>query len=73
MTDEQKAKRIHDILYSTDDRAELAERIVELEDKYERLIVRERLIAEIRTIHSSSNEESHNDSRRNNERHQEHD
>lgn len=71
MTDEQKAKRIHDILYSTDDRVALAEYIVELEDKYERLITRERLM--IRKFYNSSNEESHNDSRRNNERHQEHD
>lgn len=32
MTDEQR-KRIHDITYSTDDREELAERIVRLEDE----------------------------------------
>lgn len=32
MTDEQR-KRIHVITYSTDDRMELAERIVELEDE----------------------------------------
>lgn len=32
MTDEQR-KRIHDITYSTDDRMELAERIVQLEDE----------------------------------------
>lgn len=31
MTDDQ-AKRVHDILYSTDSRTELAERIVMLED-----------------------------------------
>ena len=36
MTDEQR-KRIHDITYSTDDRAELAERIVRLEDENARL------------------------------------
>lgn len=32
MTDEQR-KRVHAITYSTDDRAELAERIVTLEDE----------------------------------------
>ena len=32
MTDEQR-KRVHDITYSTDDREELAERIVKLEDE----------------------------------------
>ena len=36
MTDEQR-KRIHDIVYSCDDRAELAERIVRLEDEREML------------------------------------
>lgn len=36
MTDEQR-KRVHDITYSTQDRMELAERIVELEDEAERL------------------------------------
>ena len=36
MTDEQR-KRIHAITYSTDDRAELAERIVELEDERDKL------------------------------------
>lgn len=33
MTEEQKAKRIHAIVYSCDSRAELAERIVRLEDE----------------------------------------
>ena len=32
MTDEERKKRIHDITYSTDDREELAERIVALEE-----------------------------------------
>lgn len=32
MTDEERKKRIHDITYSTDDREELAERIVKLEE-----------------------------------------
>ncbi|MBR2125808.1 MAG: hypothetical protein IJ943_03640 [Akkermansia sp.] len=36
MTDEQR-KRIHDITYSTQDRMELAERIVELEDENAKL------------------------------------
>ena len=36
MTDEQR-KRIHDITYSCDDRAELAERIVRLEDENAKL------------------------------------
>ena len=36
MTDEQR-KRIHDITYSTDDREELAERIVAIEDENARL------------------------------------
>ena len=36
MTDEQR-KRIHDITYSTEDREELAERIVALEDKRDKL------------------------------------
>lgn len=36
MTDEQR-KRIHDITYSTQDRMELAERIVKLEDKNAKL------------------------------------
>ena len=36
MTDEQR-KRIHAITYSTDDRAELAERIVALEDERDKL------------------------------------
>lgn len=36
MTNEQR-KRIHDITYSTDDRMELAERIVALEDKRDKL------------------------------------
>ena len=36
MTDEQR-KRIHAITYSTDDRAELAERIVALEDENAKL------------------------------------
>lgn len=33
MTEEQKAKRIHAIVYSCDSREELAERIVKLEDE----------------------------------------
>jgi hypothetical protein len=32
MTSEERKKRIHDITYSTDDREELAERIVALEE-----------------------------------------
>ena len=36
MTDEQR-KRVHDITYSCDDRAELAERIVALEDENAKL------------------------------------
>lgn len=32
MTDKERKKRIHDITYSTDDREELAERIVALEE-----------------------------------------
>lgn len=36
MTDEQR-KRIHDITYSTEDREELAERIVALEDERDKL------------------------------------
>lgn len=32
MTSEQRTRRIHEITYSTDDRAELAERIVALEE-----------------------------------------
>ena len=36
MTDEQR-KRIHDITYSTQDRMELAERIVRLEDESAKL------------------------------------
>ena len=33
--DEERAKRVHDLLYSTDDRADLCERIVSLEDAVE--------------------------------------
>ena len=36
MTDEQR-KRVHDITYSTEDREELAKRIVALEDKRDKL------------------------------------
>ena len=36
MTDEQR-KRVHEITYSTEDREELAERIVALEDKRDKL------------------------------------
>lgn len=36
MTDEQR-KRVHDITYSTDDRMELAERMVALEELAQRL------------------------------------
>lgn len=39
MTDEQR-QRIHDIEYSCDSRAELAERIVALEDDNEKFIVK---------------------------------
>ena len=44
MTNEQR-KRIHDITYSTDDRMELAERIVELEDENAKLREYAKLLA----------------------------
>ena len=44
MTEEQR-KRIHDITYSTEDREELAERIVRLEDENKRLRDKKMLLA----------------------------
>ena len=37
MTPDERAKRIHDITYSTADREEIAERMVELEDERDKL------------------------------------
>lgn len=52
MTDEQR-KRVHDITYSTDDRMELAERIVRLEepcgDLFDRLMDKDEHCGECRS------------------------
>ena len=63
MTDEQR-KRIHAITYSTDDRAELAERIVRLEDERDKLKNNNNYLHEALSESRQANEHLHTELKR---------